>query len=415
MLAGFLGSGVSNITMAVVLKPISEDLGWTRTLTAAAVTMGSLAGGILAPVFGPMADRLGPRLLLPACAGVVGLLVIALSLSTEPWQFYATFVPARAFAETSLVGVVTMTAVANWFYLKRPRVMGLVALAVPLGSSVLSLVYQFFIANYGWRSAFLALGIALWIFVALPGIFFLRRQPEDLGLFPDGAKPTKFATPEAHGRSQQEEPFEHSWALREALRTRTLWLLIAGAFLASIGTGGIAFHLVAYYTDLRIEPGIAAGALSLMALSGALGNGIWGTLAERINPRVLSIFTMCLSAGAVALLLRVEIPATAYLFAMIFGANARGSAVLTQILTARYYGRRSYGAISSVLEPFHKGGLGLGALFAGLAYDFAGHYRIIFALFLACYLVSAFMVFLARAPAGKTLINSAATTGDVQQ
>ena len=80
--------------MAVVLKPISEDLGWSRTLTAAAITMGSLAGGLLAPVFGPMADRLGPRLLLPAGAGVVGILVIALSLSTEPWQFYAVFVLA---------------------------------------------------------------------------------------------------------------------------------------------------------------------------------------------------------------------------------------------------------------------------------------------------------------------------------
>jgi sugar phosphate permease len=206
--------------------------------------------------------------------------------------------------------------------------MGLVALAVLLGSSVLSLVYQFFIANHGWRSAFLALGIALWIFVALPGVVFLRRQPEDLGLFPDGAKPTAPATPEAKRKSQQEEQFEHSWQLREALRTRTLWLLIAGAFLASISTGGIAFHLVAYYTDVSIEPAIAAGALSLMALSGALGNGIWGALAERVNPRTLSIFTMCLSAAAVALLTQVDIPATAYLFAVLFRgqcARFRGS------------------------------------------------------------------------------------------
>jgi MFS family permease len=409
MLAGFLGSGVSNITMAVVLKPISEDLGWSRTLTSAAITIGSLAGGLLAPIFGPMADRLGPRLLLPAGAGIIGILVIALSFSTEPWQFYATFVPARALAETLLVGVVTMTAIANWFYLKRPRMMGLVALAVPLGSSVLSLVYQFFIANYGWRSAFLALGIALWIFVALPGIIFLRRQPEDLGLFPDGANPALPTSRQGTWSLPKTEPLEHSWEFGEAVRTRTLWLLIAGAFLASISTGGIAFHLVAYYTDVNIEPAVAAGALSLMALSGALGNGIWGTLAERINPRALSIFTMCLSAAAVALLTQVKIPATAYLFAVLFGANARGSAVLMQILTSRYYGRRSYGAISSLLEPFHKGGLGLGALFAGFAYDFAGNYQMIFALFLGCYMVSALMVFLARAPAGKTPVDYAAT------
>ena len=90
---------------------------------------------------------------------------------------------------------------------------------------------------------------------------------------------------------------------------------------------------------------------------------------------------MCLPAAAVALLTQVEIPATAYLFAVLFGGNARGSAVLMQIQKARYYGRRSYGAISSVLEPFHIGGLGLGALFAGFAYDFAGNCQMIFALF----------------------------------
>ena len=42
MVAGFLAAGVSNITMAVGLKPISEDLGWSRTLTAAAITLGAL-------------------------------------------------------------------------------------------------------------------------------------------------------------------------------------------------------------------------------------------------------------------------------------------------------------------------------------------------------------------------------------
>ena len=93
---GFFSAGVSNITMSVVLKPISDELGWSRALTAAAVTMGALIGGALSPVFGPIADRFGPRVLLPAGGLIVGLLAIGVSLCTEPWQFYATFVPARA-------------------------------------------------------------------------------------------------------------------------------------------------------------------------------------------------------------------------------------------------------------------------------------------------------------------------------
>jgi MFS family permease len=396
VLAGVLAAGVSNITMAVVLKPISEDLGWSRSLTAAAVTMGALAGGSLSPLFGPLADRMGPRFLLPAGGALVGLLVIGVSFSTEPWQFYATFVPARALTEFLLCGMIAFTAVANWFYVKRPRVMGLVAMATPLGSAALSLVYQFFVTHYGWRSAFLALGLTLWVLVVIPGLIFLRRQPEDLGLLPDGA---------AHVPSRSEEgdrpaggDLEYSWPRADAVRTPTLWLLVSGAFLSAIGTGGVAFHLAAYMTDGAIAPALAASVVSMMALAGAFGNGIWGALAERFHPRQLNVAAMLVAAASVALLMQVRGGGTAYLFALLFGIHARGAAVLTQVLVARYFGRRSFGAISSILDPFHKGGLGLGALFAGLAFDFFGHYRVIFTIFLLSYVVSAFLIFLARKP-----------------
>ena len=185
----------------------------------------------------------------------MGLLAIGVSLSTEPWQFYATFVPARALTEFLLCGIVPFTAVANWFYIKRPRAMGLVAMSVPLGASALSLVYQFFVAHYGWRSAFLA----LWILVVIPGAIFLRRQPEDLGLTPDGVSATRQSDGLLPHREEEKAVSEGSWSRGDAMRTNTFWLLVASTFLASLGTGGIAFHTVAYFTDNTIAPGIAAG------------------------------------------------------------------------------------------------------------------------------------------------------------
>ena len=399
MLAGFLGSGVSNVTMSVVLKPITEDLGWSRTLTSSAITIGSVAGGLLAPLLGPMGDRLGPRFLLPFGAALVGVLVMGLSLTHEPWQFYATFVPARALAETLLTGVVPMTAVANWFYLKRPRAIGLVALSVPLGSFALSLIYQFMIATYGWRSAFMMLGIALWLFVVLPGVFFLRRQPEDLGMLPDGALPAAEGLKQpAVNAKPAKETTEQSWSLKDALRTRSMWLLVAASTLSSISTGGIAFHMVAYFTDMKIQPAIAVGALSVMALTGAFGSGLWGTLAEKIHPRRLGVTTMLLAAAAVALLTQVQLAPMAFIVSILFGLSARGGFVLIHILLARYFGRRSFGAITGVLEPFHKGGLGLGALLAGMAFDFSGSYQIVFLFFLGNYLFSAVLTLFARQP-----------------
>jgi MFS family permease len=397
MIAGFISSGVSNVTMAVVLKPISEDLGWSRTITAAAITLGSLCGGLLSPLFGPIADRFGPRVLLPVGGVLVGLFSIGVSLSHAPWQFYATFVPARALTEFLLCGVVPYTAIANWFHAKRPRAMGLVAMSTPLGSAAMSLIYQHLVTHYGWRSAFLLLGISFLALVVVPGAIFLRRQPEDLGLLPDGLPAC--AQPAKGPGSQPVVSTEPSWSRRQAMGTSALWLLVASTFLASLGTGGIAFHTVAFFTDVNIAPAAAAGALSVMALSGALGNAVWGTLAERLSPRTLSVTTTLMAAASVALLTEVASPVTAYFFGLVFGISARGgTAVLTQILLAHYFGRRSFGAISSMLEPFHKGGLGVGALLAGLAFDRFGDYRAVFLFFLASYLLSALLIFFARRP-----------------
>ena len=398
MLAGFLGSGVSNVTMSVVLKPITEDLNWSRTLTSSAITIGSVTGGLLAPLVGPLADRLGPRILLPFGAALVGIFVMCLSLTHEPWQFYATFVPGRALAETLLTGVVPMTAVTNWFYLKRPRAIGLVALSVPLGSFVLSLVYQFMIEAYGWRSAFFMLGLALWLLVVVPGLFFLRRQPEDLGILPDGALEGPHKPKQTDPGSERIAAAEHSWSFQDAVRTRTLWLLVAASMFSSISTGGIAFHMVAYFTDVTIQPAVAVAALSVMALTGAFGSGLWGTLAERFHPRTLCVTTMLLSAAAVVLLTQARVAPAAFVFSILFGLSARGGFVLMHILLAHYFGRRSFGAITSALEPFHKGGLGVGALLAGMAFDWSGSYQIVFLFFFGNYLIAAMLTLVVRQP-----------------
>ena len=146
--------------------------------------------------------------------------------------------------------------------------MGLVAMATPLGSAVLSVVYQFFVMHYGWRSAFFALGISLWVLVVVPGLIFLRRQPEDLGMLPDGLAHAPTAeTIFVESRSD----LEFSWDRGDAARTAALRLLVTGAFLAAHWHRGVAFHMAAYMTDGAIPASLAATLVSVMALSGAFG------------------------------------------------------------------------------------------------------------------------------------------------
>jgi MFS family permease len=397
MLSAFLGAGLNNISMGVVLKPLSLDLGWSRTVTSGAIAVGTLLGGILAPFFGRLADRVGPRVLLPAGAATVGLLTLAVGRISEPWQFYLAYVPARALVETLMAGVVPITAVANWFYLKRPRAIGLVVMAIPMGSSAMALIYQSLISVSGWRSTFFVLGSLLWLLVVIPGALLLRRQPEDMGLVPDGREPRAPGLTTPRLAAQEAAP-EYSWRLHDAVRTLALWLIITAFTLWTIASGGIAFHMVAYLTDVGISPALAAGALSVFALTGALGNFVWGWLAERIDVRGLCGATLVLSAGVVVLLIGARTPLSAYAAAALFGLTARGGSVFLQVILARYFGRRSFGAISGIAEPFTKGGLGLGPLLAGLAFDATGSYRAIFTLFGAMLIVAGSLVFLAHRP-----------------
>lgn len=411
-----LGAGLNNISMAVVFKPLTEDLGWSRTVTAGAVAAGSLTGGLLAPFFGRLADRLGPRVLLPSGAAAVGLLALAMSGVNEVWQFYAVYVPARALAEPLLLGVVPLTAIAAWFYRMRPRAMGLVIMAVPLGSSAIAILYQILIASFGWRSPFVALGIVLCVLLVVPSALLLRRRPEDLGLLPDGgvrgwgsgvrqparrdASPTPNPqAPSPEDNPQPPTPNPHEWAFRDAVRTPAFWLLVGSGVLASMATAGVAFNLVAYYTDLGIDPSLAAGAISVFALSGAVGSGLWAFLAESISPRHLGIGLLLVGGAALLLLLLVDAAFLAYAFAGIYGLTARGQGTLTPILMANYFGRRAFGSIMGFADPFLRIGLGLGPFVGAAAFDLTGTYQGIFLLFTAAFTLSAVLIFLARAPA----------------
>jgi MFS family permease len=396
MMGGFLAAGVSQLFMGVMLKPMTEDLGWSRTETAGAITLGTFAAGGLSPIVGWLVDRHGPRLLAPIGASIIVCAYIALANLSEIWHFYIAYFVGRGVAASTIGGVVSMTIAANWFRRKRGRALGLTAMAVPLGGAVLALLGQLIIELSGWRAVFATFGVLLAVLYIGPALLIIRRRPEDIGLLPDGE-----TAAEASEADKRERKPERSWTLKEATRTRALWLLIVGLTIGTLANSAVGFHQVAYYTDQGLSPAVAATLLSVYAFSGAFANGIWGWMVERFSERGLVVTATALCAFGVLFLLTVDTLPEAIVFAIIFGMAGRGESSLIMMMLAQYYGRDSYGTISGFITPFQMVGLGLGPLLGSISYDAAGSYSGAFVALSGAYMVAAVFLFLARRPVAK--------------
>ena len=92
-----------SISFGVLLRPMSEGLGWSRTVVTAAASFQTVANLFVSPVVGVIVDRWGPRLLMVFGASVATVAYLLLSRISEPWQFYLLYVVAAAFGLTRLV------------------------------------------------------------------------------------------------------------------------------------------------------------------------------------------------------------------------------------------------------------------------------------------------------------------------
>jgi MFS family permease len=402
--SGFLGAGLNNVSMGVVLKPMSEDLGWSRTLTAGAISIGTFSGALLVPVLGRITDRIGPRLLLPGGGAIVGALAIALGNIQAPAHFYVTYVPARAIASATLIGVIPVTAVANWFYQKRARAIGIVNMCLQLGASALVVIYQFLIENFGWRMAFEMLGVLIVLLVVIPGSIILRRSAEDVGMHLDGVGPGSGSDSTARdSQGSTVSTHEHNWTFHDAVRTKSLWLVIGTFSTAVMAGGGIAFHMVAYYTDIGISPTFAAASLSLYAFSGAFASGLWGYLAERIAPRQLSAIAFGAATLGIFLFGQIRGEWMGLGVAVFLGLAARGVLALMHLVLANYFGRRSYGSISGITGLFQQAAGAVGPFVAAYAFDATGNYQGILTIFAVLYLVATLLILVSRPPIASTV------------
>lgn len=368
-LADFIMSGTGFYAFSVLIRAMREELGWSLAVLTGVLIVRSAVTGLLSPVLGPLVDRRHGARMVMALGGLVGGLgTMSIALVQTPLQFYLAYgvVGAASMATSSML--VSTTVVAKWFVRQRGRAIAIATMGISLGGMVMIPLATLLMQAVGWRLTWAvlgALGIAL---VVPPSAILVRRQPEDLGLAPDG-----LPTP-PKGRAPGAERGEVFWTLREALGTRALWLLVLAFNLAFLGLNGTLLHQINYLRTRGLTPGQAALAASLLSFLAFATKPLWGLLAERVHIRKVVVVAFLGCAGGTAVLLQASSLPPALLYALVFGTFVAGVAPFQAVVFANYYGRQFLGAIRGVVMPASTVATSAAPLLVSLVVDRTGSY-----------------------------------------
>ena len=88
-------------TLTIFIYPMSEELGWSRTVISGAVSAGALAALVLSPAIGWAIDRYGTRPVMVVSMVVLGVSMTSLAWATEILTFYLAYGTARVVFHTS--------------------------------------------------------------------------------------------------------------------------------------------------------------------------------------------------------------------------------------------------------------------------------------------------------------------------
>tara|TARA_B100000315_G_scaffold241006_1_gene261429 strand:- start:926 stop:2200 length:1275 start_codon:yes stop_codon:yes gene_type:complete len=389
----FARNAAASLTLSVFVHPVSQDLGWSRTLIAGAASLGGLASSAASPAVGWLSDRYGVRMVLTSGVVILGISTVSLAWATVPIAFYLAYGTGRVIFSSS-IQIGATVVVARWFVQRRGRAMGILFLFQSAGMVLFPLIASLVIQYRSWQEAWIVLGAVVWVVALGPVYLLIIQRPEDVGLLPDGG-----ATPAvADKTSTAAEPEEPAWSLREAMGTPTLWMLAVAGGSLFVVQAGTNIHQAAYFIDQGLGVGVAAAGVSLNAVFTGVGSVLWGWLVERVPVRFTFALVALVMAITSALFATADTVGEAMAYASLFGISVAGILVVPAVAYANYFGRRSLGAIRGVTEPFVSLGGAAGAVASGIIFDVTGSYHIAFVIFSGVGLAAILPLLLAGPP-----------------
>jgi MFS family permease len=353
-----VGNGpIMQFTFGVLLKPISEEFGWDRATVSLAIVVGLCMTGVMTPVVGAVVDRWGIR---PVALPAIVLFALAVaSVSLVPASvplFIAMYAVMGIFAAGQTPLIYAKSISAN-FDERRGLALGIAMAGVGLGAAVVPQFAQALISSFGWRGAYLGLGL-LTFALAVPAVALFLREPART---PAGAVSPAVDAP--------------GLTAVAAFKTRHFWILAFAFFAVAAAANGTIAHVIALLTDRGVSPQMATAALSTAGVALIIGRLVAGYLLDRIFAPYVALVFFLLPLAGILILSSTDNTTVAAFATVLIGMGLGAEVDLIAFLISRYLGMRSFGEIYGYLFAIFMLANGIGPFLMGLSFDKAGSYN----------------------------------------
>jgi MFS family permease len=384
-----------------------QGMGWSRGEIMVGAMALMLLFGISAPLNAWMIRRFGARKTL-ATGGII--VVVASTLMGLLGHIYSMFIVLSLFiglgaAFASMIPC--QMVIISWFNARRAMAMGLVlgggAIGGFLAPQLISAAIQS--ANGNWRVGWFIIAAAS-IAGIIMALVTVRNYPSDMGQYPDGLAPCEGETVvRASGRVPRTYRTAVDWTLRDAVRSRSLWLLIVAVVFSAFVWQVIVTQGPLHLQDRGFDPGMAAFFYSLAIGLSIVGRFTIAALGDIIEPRYLfasGIFFILLG-GILFWFVSPLAMWTAYLYPLLAGFGFGLTFICLPTMIGNYWGAGAFTGIRGIDSPIELAFAAIVAPVAGFFYDLQGSYLTVLVISLIAGVVGLVAILLCTPPKPKEL------------
>ena len=383
-----LGLMVSNgpimsFPVGVLIKPIAADLHWTRADVTSGLAISGFTSALSSPFLGRLMDRYGVKLVTLICILLFGLSVASVGLVPPTMPRFLALYAIMGAISSGIAPLPYAKSIAGAFDARRGLALGIAIAGVGLGVVFVPQYLQYLIAHFGWRAAYVGLGL-LHVAIAFPAVALLLREPA-----------RHEALPHAPGVIGNTEPARSlpGLSIRQSLLGGgTFWLLVASFVLSAGALNSATTHIVPILTDAGVSAGFATTVLSMSGLALIIGRVSSGWFADRMfAPYTAAIYVLIPLVGVV-LLGTTHSALFSFIGAFLIGIGFGGELNLMAFLVSRYFGLRSFGALYGILTGLYFLSSHNGPYLTDLIYDATKSYSIALALDGGALLLAALLI-----------------------